>query len=218
MKKNPELRCVPLLVLGALFLSMIRPAGAVAREIDGEVCDVAADYALGVEDYAQAIRLHHEVIQKNPRDALAYYHLGFAEGMIGDTSGEIREYARAEALGLRLWDLFLNLGLAQLEENDLDAATASFRRAVLLGAGHSEAHFNLALVEERRGMLSDAERETLIAMQLAPRERETLNLLGVIYAEEGKSDRAAATWRELTQDFPDYAPAHVNLAVLSTPR
>jgi hypothetical protein len=32
---------------------------------------------------------------------------------------------------------------------------------VLLGENHSESHFNLALVYERRGLLDNAERETL---------------------------------------------------------
>ncbi len=200
MKMQSKFGCLPLVIIGTCFLSMVRPAGALAREIDSQVCDVAADYALGTEDYPAAIRLHRELVRKNPSDALAHYHLGFAEGMVGNRTEEIREYSQAESLGLRLWDLFLNLGLAQLEENELAAATASLQRAVLLGARHSEAHFTLALVEEKRGMLSDAERQTLTALQLTPRQQDALNLLGVIYAEEGKSARASETWRELARD------------------
>lgn len=73
---------------------------------------------------------------------------------------EIREYQRAETLGLMSWDLFLNLGLARLENGDLGDATDSLRRAVLLGGDHSESHFNPAPVDERRGTLTDAEHET----------------------------------------------------------
>ena len=46
-----------------------------------------------------------------------------------------------------------------MERGDLYAATDSLQMAVLLGEEHPEAHFNLALAEERRGMLVDAERE-----------------------------------------------------------
>lgn len=60
-----------------------------------------------------------------PDNALAHYHLGFALGMVGDRMAELKEYRRAAALGLVSWDLFLNLGLAQLETGDLDAATDS---------------------------------------------------------------------------------------------
>src|SRR5260370_10051936 len=82
---------------------------------DQQVCDVGADYALGVEDYPKAIRLHAEVARKHPDNALAHYHLGFAEGMVGNRTAELSEYERAAALVLRNWDLFLNIGLAQLE-------------------------------------------------------------------------------------------------------
>ena len=181
-----------------------------------QICDVDADYALGIEDYPGAIRLHAEVVRKRPDDALAHYHLGFAEGMMGNRTAEVSEYQRAAALGLRNWDLFLNLGLAQLENGDLDAATDNLRQAVLLGEDHPESHFNLALVYERRGLLADAERETLTSLRLNPRQPDARNSLAVIYAEEGKSVRAAMVLRELVREAPDYEPARKNLALLGS--
>ena len=126
-----------------LSLSFSRTASAGGGE--QQVCDVGADYALGIEHYSRAIRLHAEVVRRRPDDALAHYDLGFAQGMVGNRMAEVREYQRAVELGLRNGDLFLNLGLAQLENGRLDAATDSLRRAVLLRENHSESHFNLGL-------------------------------------------------------------------------
>src|SRR5216684_975885 len=151
-----------------LLLSLGIACNASAGGGEQQICDVGADYALGLEDYSEAIRLHAEVVRKYPDNALAHYHLGFAEGMMGDRTAEVKEYQRAAALGLRNWDLFLNMGLAQLEVGELDAATESLRRAVLLGENHSESHFNLALVYDRRGLFADAEREMLTSIQLNP--------------------------------------------------
>ena len=134
--------------------------------------------------------------------------------MMGNRRAEVSEYQRAAALGLRKWDLFLNLGLALLENGDLDAATDSLRQAVLLGQDHSESHFNLALVDQRRGMLADAEHETLASLLLNREQPDARNLLGVIYAQEGKTVRASLIWRELVRDVPDYEPARKNLALL----
>src|SRR5580658_4943797 len=191
-------------------------AGALplAAKTERQICDVDADYALGVEDYPKAIRLHSEIVRKFPKNALAHYHLGFAQGMIGNRMAEIREYQRAEALGMRNWDLFLNLGLAQSENGDLGAATDSLHRAVLLGGEHSESHFDLALLDERRGMLADAEEETLASLRLKPGQPDARNLLGVIYAREGKTVRASLIWRELVREAPYYDPARTNLAIL----
>lgn len=189
---------------------------AMAGGGEQQVCDVRADYALGVEDYSQAIRLHTEVVRKHPDKALAHYHLGFAQGMMGNRTAEVSEYQRAAALGLRNWDLFLNLGLAQLENGDLDAATDSLRRAVFLGENHSESHFNLALVYERRGLHADAEHEMLASLQLNPGQPDAQNALGVIYAHEGKTLSASLVWRELVREVPDYEPARTNLGLLGS--
>jgi Flp pilus assembly protein TadD len=199
-----------------LLLSLGIAYKASADGADQQICDVGADYALGVEHYSEAVRLHAEVVRKRPDDALAHYHLGFAQGMTGNRTAEVREYQHAAALGLRNWDLFLNLGLAEFENGDLDAATDNLRQAVLLGEDHPESHFNLALVYERRGLLADAEREMLASLRLNPRQPDARNSLGVIYAEEGNTVRAALVWRELVRESPDYEPARQNLALLGS--
>jgi len=183
------MRSIALVIIAVVIslLSFWIPNDAIADGVGQQVCDVSADYSLGTEDYSEAVRRHADVVRKHPDNALAHYHLGFAFGMADDRMSELREYQQAEALGLRSWDLFLNLGLAQLENGDLDAATDSLRHAVLLGEDHSESHFNLALVYQRRGMLADAQHEILASLLLNPGQPDARNLLGVIYAQEGES-------------------------------
>jgi len=205
-----------LVVVGALLISSPICRHATAGGAEDQGCNFSADYSLGVEDYGDAIRIHREILRKNPGNALAHYHLGFAEGMVGNRPIEIDEYRRAEVLGLRKWDLFLNLGLAELEGGDLDTATKSLRMAVLLGEEHPEAHFNLAIAEERRGMLVDAEQETEASLRLNPGQADARNLLGVIYAEQGKAGRASQTWHDLIREVPNYQPAHANLLILGS--
>jgi tetratricopeptide (TPR) repeat protein len=207
------------ITFGAAILMLLLGIARIASADGGEqqVCNVRADYALGVEDYSKAIRLHTDEIRKHPDNALAHYHLGFAEGMMGNRKAEVSEYQRSAALGLKNWDLFLNIGLAQLEIGELDAATDSLRQAVLLGENHAESHFNLALAYEQRGMHADAERETLASLRLNPRQPDARNLLGVIDAQTGQTVRASLVWRELVNDVPDYEPARTNLALLGSP-
>lgn len=201
-------------VASTCLCALWSPTMSFAAEAEQQVCDVRADYFLGVEDYSESIRLHVEVVRRHPDDALAHYHLGFALGMVGQTTGEIQEYLRAEALGLVTWDLFLNLGLAQIETDDLEGATNSLRRSTVLGADHPESHFNLALLDERRGMLNDAEHEISVALSLDPIEPDQRNLLGVIYADQGEIVAAYSVWSQLLRDVPDYEPARSNLASL----
>ena len=216
MSSNQNSRVEMVLVAAILLLLLLIVDNEIAGGTEEQICSIGVDYSLGIEDYSETIRRHLEVVREHPDNALAHYHLGFAEGMMGNRTAELREYQRAAALGLRNWDLFLNLGLAQLERGDLDAATDSLRRAVLLGEEHSESHFNLALVDERRGMLADAEHEALVSLRLNPGQPDARNLLGVIRAQEGETDRASLIWRELVRDAPDYEPAQKNLALLGS--
>jgi Tfp pilus assembly protein PilF len=47
----------------------------------------------------------------------------------------------------------MNLGPAELEDGDLDAAMDALSGATLFDKDHREAHFNLALIYMQRGML-----------------------------------------------------------------
>ena len=198
-----------------LLLSLTSGHNAFAGLAQEQVCDVRADYSLGVDDYPEAIRLHVEVVRRQPANALAHYHLGFAQGMAGNRAAEIKQYQQAVSLGLKAWDLFLNLGLAQFENGNLDQARSNLQRAVLLGENYPQSHYNLALVEEHSGMLPDAEQEVLTSLRLNPWEPDARNLLGVIYAERGKTVQASQVWQELLRTDPDYRPARTNLALIT---
>ncbi|HKV52999.1 MAG TPA: tetratricopeptide repeat protein [Candidatus Binataceae bacterium] len=181
---------------------------------DDQVCDATADYFLGVEDYPEAVKSHLRVISAHPNDALAHYHLGFAYGMLGRRDDELVEYRRAINLGLRKWDLFVNLGRLYLENGEFAAGTGAFATAAALGPLHAEAHYNLALAYERQGSLEAARQEMLTSLRLDPAQVDASNMLGLIYAEQGDFARARQVWRDLARAHPDFEAPRANLAVL----
>lgn len=199
--------------LGAsLALSKV---AAAANAVQIAVCDAAADHFLSIANYPETIRLHRALLKRQPQNPLATYHLGFAYGMLGDQADEIRAYRRAIALGLVRWDLFLNLGIACLHTHDLEGAIHFLQLATLLGPGHPESHFNLALAYERLRMLDSAEREVLVSLWLDPKQVDARNMLAVIHAEQGDETDASAEWRDLLRASPSYLPARTNLAILN---
>lgn len=199
-------------IIFAAFMSRAASANARASSQD-EVCDATADYFLGAEDYPQAIESHRRVIARHPDDALAHYHLGFAHGRLGNHRDELIEYRRAVGLGLKKWDLFLNLGRLYLENGDLQAASDVLRTATTLGPGHAEAHFNLALAYERRGAFDLARDEMQTSLRLDANQPDAHNMLGLISAEQGNFAEARRIWSDLAATEPNFAPARVNLAL-----
>jgi tetratricopeptide (TPR) repeat protein len=212
MIRNGPLPSVAAIAL--LLACLWSPAGAATNPGREQVCDATADYFLRAENYSEAIRLHREVLRKYPESALAHYHLGFAEGMVGDRTQELNEYRRAAELGLLSWDLFLNTGLVLFENGSLEAATDALRLAVLLSPNRPESHFNLGLIYERRDMLAEAEQEMLASLRLEPEQLDARNMLGVIYARQGDKARAAAQWRDVLRNAPDHGPARANVTIL----
>jgi tetratricopeptide (TPR) repeat protein len=199
-----------------LVVSLWTTAGAAEFATPGSdaaICDSSADYFLGAEDYPEAIRLHLEVLRRDPNSALAHYHLGFAYGMAGQTGKEIEEYERAIALGLRIFDVFLNLGSARLELGDFVGATEALQTASSL-ADRPEVHFNLSIVYERQRMLREAGIEIQRALSQTPNDPDYLNMLAVVAGDRGNVAQARNIWREILSLHPYYAPAAANLRFL----
>jgi Flp pilus assembly protein TadD len=160
------------------------------------------------------IGAHLKVLRAHSDNALAHYHLGFAYGMTGRITDEISEYRAAARLGLRQWDLFLNLGLAYLGQNDSPKAIGALRTAVLLGPDHPEAHFNLAIAYEGGHRLREALQEITAALRLAPSDPDEHNTKAIICSKLGDLAGARDEWAYLVQVAPYYMPAQINLAIL----
>ena len=205
------------LLLGVALLlpSLDAFAASKAGNLDLQVCDPVADFYLGMENYPEAIKSHLLVVQEHPENALAYYHLGFAYGMVGDHQRELADYQKAVGLGLSNWDLFLNMGLLYMESGRLDSASETLQLAALLAPYRPETHFNLGLLDEHLGKYQKAAQEILLSLRIDPDQNDARNTLGVIYAEQGNYEQAHQEWTDLVKSHPDYAPARANLAILN---
>jgi Flp pilus assembly protein TadD len=203
---------VAAITLALLFLCVTSSWAASSQE---EICDANADLALGLEDYPAAIALHQKVLRAHNDNALAHYHLGFAYGMTGRTTEEISGYLAAARLGLDKWDLFLNLGLAYLSQNDWPKAIKTLQTAVSLGRDHPEAHLNLALAYEKGHRLREALLEITASLRLAPEDPDEQNTKAIICVELGDLVCARDEWVHLVHVAPGYAPAQANLSTLN---
>jgi tetratricopeptide (TPR) repeat protein len=206
------------LITPSVVMIFILLSGLLASPLaasDNGVCDVDADFALGRENYANAIMLHRRFLSSHPCNALAHYHLGFAYGMMGLASEELGEYLTAARLGLKNWDLFLNLGLAYFAQHKPARAIEALQTAAVLGPEHAEPHFNLALVYERESRFSTALSEIEAARHLAPNDPDVANTNAIICVEMGNAGLAYDIWRVLIRSAPHYAPARINLAIVS---
>jgi tetratricopeptide (TPR) repeat protein len=108
------------------------------------------------------------------------------------------------------------LGLAQSEQ-DVDQAISTFRHVLELEPGHTLARYNLALVLKRADRLPEAIDALKRALEIEPRP-EVHYTLGVIYWQQGHTDRAAQALRAAAKADPRYADAHYTLGAVLAAR
>jgi Flp pilus assembly protein TadD len=141
------------------------------------ICKREADEAMTRQDYERAIPLHKRVLRKEPGNALALYHLGYAYGRIGDLTREVSFYEKAIALGFKKDHIFFNLGMAYGEMDQIDRAIIAFKTALELEPNDAESHYGLAMAYQRNGQERLAEQELLKAIEIDPGHVEARSLL-----------------------------------------
>ena len=134
--------------------------------------------------YRQA-RAHFErSIELTPGYAQSYYFLGWASYYLGDMPAARRGMERMLAYDPDLGDAHFVLGLIAMEEHDLAAAEARFRRAIELQADDparvkelSKAHARLGDLMAEQGRLVEARAELERSVSLFPDHYEAYFIL-----------------------------------------
>lgn len=159
-------------------------------------CTPEGDAAMGRGDLAAALHRHRELVDREPGNGLAWYHLGFILGETGDLAGEIAAYERALAAGLGgEAQVHANLGLARGEAGDTSGAREAFQRALALEPCNADAWYGLGSLEVPPGAAEEAFRR---ALDCDPGHRPARDRLIAIYTARGDVRRA----RELVRQAP----------------
>lgn len=103
-------------------------------------------------------------------------------------------------------------GVAALASGDLETAEARFALALEYHPRFTEAWVNLGVLEMRRGLYDDAERDLRRARRLNEDLPAPHHALGVLAEKRGRLDDAEKHYRAALKVDPGFAPARENLA------
>ncbi len=104
-----------------------------------------------------------------------------------------------------------NLGLAQFRSGAIDAAVASYGRALALRPEYPETHYNLGVAYAQLGRIDEAIASYGRALGVQPDYPEALNNLGNALVRAGRAAEALARYEEAARRRPAFAEAHNNL-------
>jgi len=149
-------------------------------------------------------------------NAQAWNYLGLAYHQAGQPDDAAEAYKKAIALDQNLVEVHYNLGCLWLEQNRPDLAKAELTAYTLhRGDKSPDAWIKLGKAQLALHDLAGAEKSLNQARLLDAQNPEALNNLGVVQIQRNHVTEAAQFFNAALRAKPDYAPAILNLAIVS---
>ncbi|MFA7239781.1 MAG: tetratricopeptide repeat protein [Sulfuricellaceae bacterium] len=149
------------------------------------------------------------LLERHPNIGFVWKVLGVSLKMQGKESlpalQKATEFSPGDA------EAHCNLGIAQQDIGQLDAAAGSYARAVEIKPDFAEAHYNLGIALQSLGQLDGAVASYVQALEIEPDFAEAHNSLGATLRDLGRLEDARASCAQALKIKPDYAEAHDNL-------
>ena len=150
------------------------------------------------------------------REASERIKLAFAEESRSDWGPAGAELERVIALHLgepQGSTAYYDLGIAQAQLQQFDAAVISFGKAIDLDPGFLAARTNLVTVQLLRGDLAAARKSADAFVALAPDSARGLYQRGIVALRTGDAATALSDFERLLGSNPGYALGHYDLAI-----
>jgi superkiller protein 3 len=174
---------------------------------------VAAQNAVGQQDYATAARDYQTYLAEKPDDAVAHYDLGYAYTALQRPADAKTEYEKAIALDPKMASAYQNLGLT-LIPSDPAAAIEPLQHAAELMPEDARTKWLLGVALEAAKKDALAIEQYEAAAKLDPNSVDIRNSLGFALLRTGRASDAEAAFREAIGLQPSgeaASPAHKGL-------
>lgn len=192
-------------------------------------------------EFDQAMQQYAQVLRMNPHDVDSLVSLGNAMFAKGELDEAMSYYQQALAVNPRNPEAHVNLAVILANRGRIDEAIEHDRQAIAANSKHLTAHVNLAVTLAGRGRYQEALEEYRQALALNPDQPLThINLAIALTAlghtdearehsqkaaalvndyaarlvQQGRTDEAAAQYREAIRLIPDNPAAHCGLGIL----
>ena len=109
------------------------------------------------------------------------------------------------------------MGRDYVKHKDYDNAIEEFKKAIEINPDSTDAHNELAMVYEKKGLQEDAFAECMKALELAPDYAEAFATLGTIYNNINQNDKAINAYKQAVSHankLTDLAGIYFNLGII----
>jgi len=198
----------------------------------------AGDYASGIEQYTEALKIKPDAVETRNALGVAFFkqgnldaamkqfdmvlriNPGFAEthsnrGMVlaqrGNIEDAFAEFRKALESIPDNPKVLYNFGFALAGQGRMDEAMSYYRNALAVKPNYADALFQMGNILVGKGMLSEAAVEYAKALEIRPEYEDAHNNLGVILLRQDRNEEAIAHFEEALRINPNSFRARENL-------
>ncbi|MGA1825156.1 MAG: tetratricopeptide repeat protein, partial [bacterium] len=167
--------------------------------------------------YDPAIDCFKKVIEANPANDAAHFHLGIAYLKKELFDQAEKAFKDVLAMNSSFMDVHNQLGLVYYLKGEYEKALEEFKLA-LVCAEYPEIHYDLSLVYDKLGQTENAVASIYEALKADPNYADAHNHAGNIYLNQGDINKAALYFRRTIEIDPLNSSAYNNLGLIYSKR
>jgi len=149
-------------------------------------------------------------IERNPRNAAAFYDRGNVKKDRGDLDGAIADYTRAIQSNPKDAGAYANRGAAKWAKGDLDGSIADSTCAIERDPKQAMAYYNRGGAKQAKGDLDGALADYTRAIEIDPKYADAYNNRGTAKLNKGDQDGAIADYTLALKSNPTKPSAYYN--------
>ncbi|MFN0171944.1 MAG: tetratricopeptide repeat protein [Bryobacteraceae bacterium] len=181
-----------------------------------QVADPSAEglKALEAKDYSAAVNHFQRVVQADPKDYAAHFHLGLAHSLLNHTESAIAAYQQVLQLKPGLYEAELNLGVLFLSAKKPAEALPLLEGAAARKPDQFRPRYYWAEALLETGDAAKAAPVYVEALKLDPKSASAELGLGRAMARQKRLDEAAPHFRKAAELDPTFRDVLLELAAL----
>jgi len=183
------------------------PQNQELRSVLAQACLYARQFQCTLDQYKQ-------IVAANPDSAPAHMLAGEADDGLNNTAAAVAEFQAAEMVAPREPNVHFGLGYLFLKQHKFDAAAREFQLELDNDPNHAQALAWLGDTQMKLQQPAAAQATLQRAVQLPGAARMAFVDLGILLADAGRNDEAAANFQHAIQMDPSQVDAHWRLARL----
>ncbi len=165
--------------------------------------------------YEEAKREYRRIVERDPFDAEAWFHLGVLHTMNSELDEACHAYSEAVASRPNYAEAWNNLALIEHARKRLDAAEKSYRHALTANPNYRDALYNFALLLQQQERIQEAVVLYERLLGLHPDFAEAHNNLGNCYLKLNRTGAAKSHYAETLSLQATHKEAPWNLGFAS---